>query len=422
MTNEFDLNKVLQKDFEYTKCTKPQLRDIMSRLDIEGIPSLYVKKSELLEYYDKHVYRKMNELRRRMNFSQENTFQMSPKRKKEEPATTVKKATVKVAIKESKPRDRVSQELKTRTTEDLKAKARSLSVSRDKTHDSSIGEKLSKNKRGRRIQRTIMFIKRIILLALVMLMIWLKFFIPYCTSSLRWCVPLPKYAHLVDGKLFCDKGYRKVTSFIDYCTYDTRIEYNNRQKAKNIIRTLENIKGEYLYGMRKSPRIDVRELAADAVVWEMLKKSDLLDFNGTQVESLNARIGMKLYLKYHIMKGLKGLVAIVGTVLFIRILYSGRRKASENKAKAEKIASQVLTSLNKQAMIAIKTQCISDTVYSTQLQEVFEIADDVWVYVEDILKNNSNVEAMVDESGELKFRWVGLLFFRSKSNESLLNK
>ena len=83
MSRNFEKEDVLKKEFDYYRCTKPELREIMSKLNIENIPSLYTKKNDLLLFYKEHVYDKIDELRQRElhifndRFCDKNIFQSS---------------------------------------------------------------------------------------------------------------------------------------------------------------------------------------------------------------------------------------------------------------------------------------------------------------------------------------------------------
>ncbi|AFN84149.1 hypothetical protein EROM_111680 [Encephalitozoon romaleae SJ-2008] len=73
----------LNKDFDYTKLTKTQLRKIMYENGVEAIPPLTAKKSELIDAYKENIYKRIDVLMsRRKNISMENSFQnVSPKKK-----------------------------------------------------------------------------------------------------------------------------------------------------------------------------------------------------------------------------------------------------------------------------------------------------------------------------------------------------
>ncbi|KAG5859088.1 hypothetical protein KMI_09g15160 [Encephalitozoon hellem] len=73
----------LNKDFDYTKLTKTQLRRIMYENGIEAIPPLTAKKSELLDAYRESIHNRIDVLiGKRKNISMENSFQnVSPKKK-----------------------------------------------------------------------------------------------------------------------------------------------------------------------------------------------------------------------------------------------------------------------------------------------------------------------------------------------------
>ena len=427
MPLEIENKEFLKEDFDYKKLTKPQLREIMSKLNIEDIPSLYSKKDEILKVYKKQVHDRLKEIdpetltfvKKNRRFSMVNDFQSSAEFKaepeiKKEIKTTQKPVKEKVIKQKSK---NVPQ--KTDKSSDKQSKTKNSTV--DSKTLSTISEKLKSHKHKMRSTKFFKILKYLVCLILTGFIVYLKFFIPYCTkTSSRYCVFVPLHGHLIDSKLFCDSGYRKVTSIIDHCEYDTRIEHSNRQKAVKIIKNLEQIKGEYLYGLRDEPKIDVREISANDAVLSILKSSDMLVFEGKTVEALNKRISIGMFIKFYTVK----MFRIMGILIFMgllgRILYYGKVKRNQNKAQAQEIIKDVLKSLNKQAFIAAKTDSVSSLVYSVQLQEVFEVKDDVWTYVEEMLKENANVSFEVDEHGELRFKWVGVLLFRSTSNSTLM--
>ncbi|UYI26388.1 hypothetical protein J0A71_01g02080 [Encephalitozoon cuniculi] len=73
----------LNKDFDYTKLTKTQLRRIMYENGVEAIPPITAKKSELLDAYKENIHDRINVLvSRKKNISMDNPFQASSPKKK----------------------------------------------------------------------------------------------------------------------------------------------------------------------------------------------------------------------------------------------------------------------------------------------------------------------------------------------------
>lgn len=430
MSRNFEKEDVLKKEFDYCRCTKPELREIMSKLNIENIPSLYTKKNDLLIFYKEHVYDKIDELKQKElclsndKFCDKNIFQSSIEDNHVKNNKVDKKIFLstddKNKLQITEPNTSIDLSPINNTT-NLNANLQThKSIDRDKmeTTMSNRVRDIKNNKRREKLHSTL---KCFGIMGLIIVIIYLKFFVPYCRNNMRYCFPIPKHGYLVDKKLFCNKGYRKIISFIDYCAYDTRIEYNNKYQANKIIKTLENMKGEYTYGLRDSPRIKIDEIVSDPDVMELLKKSELLIFDEIYVEAIKYRITLKLFIKYYIIKSLKLTIIVLGMFIFVKIMYTGRIKSQRNKEEAQNITKKVLRSLNKQAIIAMSNQSISDTVFSTQLQEVYNTKDDVWRYVENNLKENSNVESLTDDNGELKFRWIGLLFcYKDKMQDMVM--
>ncbi|OQS55358.1 hypothetical protein EHP00_1653 [Ecytonucleospora hepatopenaei] len=417
---------ILNKEYDFKRLTKPQLREVMSMLNVENIPSLYVKKDELLSAYKEQVYDRLDDIDeetftfKKKNFSKQNTFQQNK--------STSEKITEKKKSVESLPNKNTQNGKEKKATErkpDVKNTIKKsvpekFVYSEADKNVKNVGEKLKALKSAKRLCCLAKIIKILFMTSFLSLIIWLKFFIPYCSEeNKRYCIPLPKNGHLIDSKLFCDRGFRKISSIIDYCVYDTRIEYNNRMKAAKIIKNLEYLKGEYKYGFKETAKIKAREIEADEVVLNILKESDLLLFQGAYVESLNTRVSIKLLIRFYIMKCIKGFLGIAFIVVFFKIVYYGRAQRNKNKAEAQANLPRILVGLNKQAVIAAKTTTISSLVYSNQLQDAFEIKDEVWVYIESMLKENSNIAFEYDENEQLRFKWVGILFSRSSSNVQL---
>ncbi|KAL6121574.1 hypothetical protein NUSPORA_01476 [Nucleospora cyclopteri] len=440
-----DRRKYLDKDFNYKLLTKVELRNIMSQFNVENIPPITALKSVILGAYKKNIYDKIDNLIKKegklQNFSQENVFQGSQEKNLLQNEISFQRKTIKepsiVGIKNKEiNRKNIAVEKKPKKQEEINKKEkvqkeeRKEKVQKEESVEnkqsfsaSAISDKLKTVRRKVQIDKFLNFLKNLFLLSFVSAGVYLKFGIPYCEKGLQWCIPLPKNSHLVDSKMFCNKGFRKITSFIDYCVFDTRIEYNNRVKAKSIIKALENLRREYSYGMRNTPKIVMKELEIDADVLDILKKSDMLIFSGNTVEALNTRISYKLLFNYYVIKGIKGILTVICTVFIVRVMYLRRRTIAKHREAAQVVTKNVLSSLNKQLLIAIKTESVSDTVFSSQLQQVYDVNDGIWYYVEKMLADNSNVEAIVDSNGEMKFRWIGPLFYKNKfgSTENLSN-
>ncbi|KAG0440491.1 Inner nuclear membrane protein SRC1 [Dictyocoela muelleri] len=86
MAKEILPDEYLDKNFNYEKCTKDQLRRIMFDNGIEDIPPLTAKKSEIIQYYKKTIHDNIELLKEKYknviadghditNFSDENVFQ-----------------------------------------------------------------------------------------------------------------------------------------------------------------------------------------------------------------------------------------------------------------------------------------------------------------------------------------------------------
>ncbi|ADM12668.1 uncharacterized protein Eint_111690 [Encephalitozoon intestinalis ATCC 50506] len=83
MSKDTVLEDYLNKDFDYTKLTKTQLRKIMYENGIEPIPPATSKKSELLRAYKENIHDRIDVLiSRKKNISLENSFQNASPRKK----------------------------------------------------------------------------------------------------------------------------------------------------------------------------------------------------------------------------------------------------------------------------------------------------------------------------------------------------
>ncbi|EED44233.1 UDP-glucose pyrophosphorylase [Enterocytozoon bieneusi H348] len=430
MSRNFEKEDVLKKEFDYYRCTKPELREIMSKLNIENIPSLYTKKNDLLLFYKEHVYDKIDELRQRElhifndRFCDKNIFQSSVEDNYTKNNKIDKKISSSINDKNTLQRTEPNLSMESASmhnTANLNTNSQGHKSAERSKIETTMSNKVRDIKNNKRREKLHSMLKYFGIIALAIIIIYLKFFVPYCQNGMRYCFPIPKHGYLVDEKLFCNKGYRKIISFIDYCAYDTRIEYNNKYQANKIIKTLENMKGEYTYGLRDTPRIKISEIVSDPDVMELLKKSGSLIFDEMYVEAIKYRVTLKLFVKYYIIKSLKLTIVVLGMFIFAKIMYTGRIKSQRNKEEAQNITKKVLKSLNKQAIIAMSNQSISDTVFSTQLQEVYNTKDDVWRYVENNLKENSNVESLTDDNGELKFRWVGLLFcYKDKMQDMVM--
>jgi hypothetical protein len=91
MTKDITPQEYLDKDFDYTKLTKLQLRKIMYENGVEDIPPIAAKKVDLLEVYKKHIHERIDALGRKSKITAENPFQRTPR--KEESSVDDKSST-----------------------------------------------------------------------------------------------------------------------------------------------------------------------------------------------------------------------------------------------------------------------------------------------------------------------------------------
>ncbi|ORE00589.1 hypothetical protein A0H76_2185 [Hepatospora eriocheir] len=463
--------KYLDKYFDYKSLTKIQLRDVLSQFNIPNIPPLSAKKSVILRFYEENIYNRIEHLKEldSTNFSNQNIFQSSvtnsPVKSSLNNLNNTSLDNINSSFVQSDNSfisnlnsenfyikgddiretskikiDNDKEEIKTKTLDSFfnsvqnNSKIELGEELNEKSNEeiknkSSFNEEIHSNNDVNRRSLFFSIIFRMIkvifklfkytfyllILSSIGLVIYMKFFLPYCDGTRKWCIFLPKHGLLVNGKLKCAKNFKKVTSIIDHCVFDQSIILAKKFRVDSIIRKLNYIRGEYEYGYRSTPRVPVERLETDSEIIEMIKNSNLVIFtnNYTVVESIMTKVSFKILLRYGITIFLKyaiTIMVIISICVYFFILTRSRIKSSR---EAEKLLPPILESLRRQIMTAIKTPVVYEYVYSKQLKQAFQCNDEIWTYVERKLIKNVNVETK-QENNDLCFKWVGPIYFESK--------
>jgi len=483
----------LNKNFDYEKLTKQELRSIMAENNVEDIPPLTALKSVIIKAYKKNIYDKIESLKE--NFSSENIFQ----KRKGNPVIEIEKSkssrptielegnansmhdtrnvspgystrnaspVIKLRRKDDSLRRRddfsrrgddsilnedqiltspfieesdeglnqslifdksINSSLITNKsingsliTDDLLNNNSGLgmeSMSRSNIRGSNIREsdnirgsniRESDNIRGSNIKgkgRVMKSIRRLLILGMITAsIIYLKFFIPYCTGSEKFCVIPPRHSHFENGELKCDKGYKLKHGIIDFCVKDREME----RKIEEIVRNLEYIRGDVEYGGKLPENYTFENICKDQELREILKRSPKVVIKDNRIWATDKRVGMRTFFKYY-MKWFVRIISplvIFSVIVKILLFRSRRRRQLNEKGKVFfKEASKLL--LNQLLMSVKHVGMFKPFLYERQICENLDIDERTWKIVKKYLTENCNVEDGMDDLGSVYWRWTG---------------
>lgn len=417
-------DEYLDKNFDYTKLTKQELRQIMSENDIEDIPNLTALKSVILESYKENIYDKIDEITKK--FSEDNVFQNERKKGGVESAN--------VSFRDDSLLGDKSFDEDTRNSSLVSSLANSTMIS-SKTNTTMNSHKkqpsgqfkipfiaIPKKNGVAQIQKPKYLKSRYFLKGFLFIfgffLMYLKFLCPYCKPGNNdfVCIPIPPHTQIVGNRLIADEGYRLIRNIIDFCVIDNSSELQNTKRVNDYIKMLEQLRGDFKYGFSKTPRIRVSAIS-DPKVLSGLQKSGKVVFSNGLVEATRSRVSLRSFLKFYFYFLMKVLVGIVCFSMFLKIFLSRRRSRNQLKKTAAGVAKEVLETLNRQIMMSVKSSQFKPQVSSIQMRDALEIKDEIWKFVDEIITKNSNVEKSKDPSGQTTWKWIGPVLY--KSNEPL---
>lgn len=471
MSGQITREEYLDKNFDYTKLTKQELRQIMSENNIQEIPPLTSLKSVIIDAYKTSVHDRIDWLKR--NFSQENIFQASasndefqesPQKSRAGDLHSMIESSLVTDSKNKSSVDdtRANGENKSLNNENGRARVgaiprkdraahpdESFNDSFMSVHSSRIGSSFNgqnsvvdpsesvlndttialnpisaKENDGLKepaaapslkspLDRTQtprrLFKKRHLFLALVVsLLVYLKLFCPYCTrDGKRLCVPLPTHSYLVDNQLRCERGYRIAHGIITHCVVDDSEHIKNVKKADKIIQILEYAKGEHRYNAKSVHRLRLVHLTSDAEVIALLRRSEKLSFAGDFVEARDGRVSFRVFSRFYLFRTVKILIPLVLGVFLIKVYIGRKRRHALMMKQANAIAKDVLDILSRQFIASTKSAVFRTYVYEVQLRDALDVKGALWGCVKQIIQQNSNVECKTDATGKATWEWVG---------------
>lgn len=427
VTDRISKEEYLDKNFDYTKLTKQELRQIMSENNIQDIPNLTALKSVILDAYKVNIYDRIDELKGK--FSKENIFQKE--RGINQSFTIEENSRVNSTLKDSFAKDLTSLGEDISFVNNLSSanpinssfinqsfdaeEANSTQTSKFKTPFIAIPKKASTAKTLSE-KRKYFGCKKILNFCFLIFVIsccYLKFVCPYCRPGLKTfiCIPIPPHTKLVGDKLVVDEGYQLVKNIIDFCVPDNQTEIQLHKKIKEYIRILESLKGDYKYGFSKTPRISGSLISDPKVLNGLLKSGKVQLING-MLEALKPRVTFKSFVKFYFYFLIKISIGLILLLIFLKFYVKKRRVRKQLKITATTISKEVLETLNRQIMMSIKSSQFKPYVLSIQMRDALEIKPEVWEYVEEIVSRNSNVEKSKDQNGQIVWKWIGPVLYK----------
>jgi len=438
--NKITKEEYLDKDFDYSKLTKPELRQIMSENNVEDIPPLTALKSVILESYKKNIYDRIDYLKN--NFSTENPFQSQRKRRvSESPAKNVPFTNVwdssnpkpehnkiEVRISNSKLNDSFSRDPCSEDVTEAASNASELnstSFASLKTHKKAPGTVRQKKDGTEQFKNAAKpekipcakvrhFKSKLLLSFFLLFCIYCKFFCPYCKPGMKFCINTPPHSRLVNNELVCDKGYRLVRGIVSICVLDDKKEVDLSYKADSIIRMLEYLKGDFKYGFTKSDKVKLSVLTSDEKLISKLAESSRVVIEDGMAQAVSYKVSSKVFMKFYFFFLLKISGIIFLSAVLIKLMLNRRRQAHALKQQAVSISKDVLDILNKQVVISLKSSQFRGYVYEEQMKDALEIKDNLWPYVKSIVEKNSNIQKETDEDGKVFWKWIGPVMIRGE--------
>lgn len=450
-TQKLSKDEYLKKDFDYHKLTKQELRQIMSENNVSEIPPIAALKSVILEAYKKEIHDRIDSLKSK--FDSSNIFQtrktskknLNDKNSQEKDEVSLSKIGEAGKIFAQKyfnensllDQSNYSQNIKANESNiSLKSEhigGSSLFIKSKKANDSNVGpgnksveqetntSRISKEripiipvlKRGPIFssgtvnRRGFRWSKYFFWLLILALTIYFKFYCPYCSSQKGVCIPIPPNARLIDNQLVCDDGYKIVKGIVNICVTDNRIEKEKNRKVLSIIKMLEYLKGDFIYGFVKSSKIKLDLLTSEQDIINRLTKSNKVIVKDGLIEAKDYHLSFRGFLKFYSLQLAKIVVVVFILYLLISYWISKRRKANVLKQQAFSISKEVLDVLNRQLTVHLRSSDYRAFVTEEQIKDALEIKNEVWPYVRSIVERNSNVESGMDERGIPFLKWIG---------------
>ncbi|KAI5168480.1 hypothetical protein PAEPH01_0168 [Pancytospora epiphaga] len=258
--------------------------------------------------------------------------------------------------------------------------------------------------------------KRRYLLAIFILMflVYLKFFCPYCTPEGSFCVPLPAHSLLVNEEICCAPGYRLVRGIIDHCVVDNTEKLRNIEKAGKIIRMLEYYKGEEKYGTGKNRRIKLDNITLDQELQRLVLESGKVTVEGGYVTAIKGRRSVRVVIRYYLRRIALIAIPFLFFLVTVKLCLNRRRRQAKLLQEAHAIAKDVLGTLSRQLVVSTRSSVFNPELSERQLKDALDVPEQVWCYVVPIVRSNANVKCVAGEDGEAMWVWKGPILSHSE--------
>lgn len=435
MTSQRTKDEYLDKDFDYTKLTKQEMRAIMSENGIEDIPPATALKSTIMEAYKTSIHDRRDSIR--SNFSGDNIFQKkitdrehtsssfisnaSRHDNKSSPANSTIDASNDTTLGNNKTGKHSSNSSNIADDEsevnstafNRKPKLPFIAIPKRKTEEPISKLPVIKIPPRNSNSTSIFSFKRTVLLLFLATCCYLKFYYPYCGPGMKFCAPLPTHSKLVNGILVCDSGFKLQRGIVDICVSDVPSEYQTLKRVEDCVRLLEYLKGDYNFGYAKSPNMKL-SLISDPAVLSALKKSPRVVVSGDTVEAIAPRTSIRVFLRFYSLFLLKIWLGLVIFTVLVKLYMRRRRRIAMMQSKAGTISKEILDILNRQIMMSVKSTQFKPHVLAQQIKDALDIKDDLWKYIEGIIQKNSNVEKIVDDQGKAMWKWIGPVLYKTE--------
>lgn len=418
MASKISREEYLREDFDYTRLTKQELRAIMSENNVMDIPPITALKSTITEAYKAHIHDRIDILRKEYetNFSNENIFQSQSSNDShlEEPECTTDR--VEITLPQNKSMSFIANNTPNPTSTSFASNQNTTFAEQSSgatynkdtltTAEDTLSKIIALPLNSPFLQRFCTPL-RILLLILVVLTVYLKFYCPYCQNDESFCIPVPPHSRIVEGKLRCDPGYRPVFSLVDHCIRDYTEEEKRKRKAKKIIQLLESIKGNAKYGFGERGVVRLADLSDDPSVIHIVCNSSRVICRDGAIEAVEGRISPRLFLRYYLVRLSRIMALVALSVLTIKVFLWRRRRRLARDAKIREDAKQAAVMLSKQLACAARSNLFLPHIREDKLRDALELNSKAWKAVRAQLLKNANVSVVEGEGGHNLWQWTG---------------
>ncbi|KAM0676313.1 hypothetical protein GVAV_000278 [Gurleya vavrai] len=305
---------------------------------------------------------------------------------------------------------------------------------------------------------------KLILIIFLSIIIYLKYFCPYCQNNELLCVKLPKKAKFLENEIVCEKGYvfNQNLFFKNACVIDKSKEFFKKNLVRVIVEELRYKNNEFINGLifdnkiskdklkfyiqnclehkkifslnekcikefetnkkyRLKENIEKHqneiELICENIIKGILNKyvdiKSESNFLYSTKKKFYFKIALRYYLKIFFELFILPFFTLILIYLIVRFINYNRKKREDFRKRKQRIVKDIFDALIGQKMgIGKKTELIP-YIAVNQFIDYFNCEKLFWNEIMDIVRNNTNVKEYIlhdEESHFLVWEWIGPFF------------